>query len=101
MAKRESIKHTNECQFYITLRDRLSNFDGKYVAFGRLISGMRILKLIETEGINEEKPCIIVGCGMYQYMVDLPSLEEFAIKYENIKGINKQIKKKLKNSSLP
>jgi len=99
MAKRNGLQHSNECQFYITLRERLTSFDNKYVAFGRVISGIRLLKHIEKEGISEDNVCTIVGCGLYQFLVNLPSYDEFVLQYENIRSQNKENKQKLKDQS--
>lgn len=43
MSKRSGVKHTNECQFYITLGAPLTFLDNVNVVFGRVISGMDTL----------------------------------------------------------
>lgn len=54
MCKKKGYKHTNESQFYVTTTSPLSFLDNKYVVFGRVISGMRALKLIDkSEQVNE------------------------------------------------
>ena len=56
MCKKKGYKHTNECQFYVTLTAPLSFMDGKFVVFGRVIQGMRALKLMEKMELVNEKP---------------------------------------------
>ena len=56
MCKKKGYQHTNECQFYITTSAPLSFMDNKYVVFGRVISGMRALKVIEKGEIINERP---------------------------------------------
>ena len=68
MCKRNGLKHTNQSQFYITMGAPMSFLDGENVIFGRVIQGMRALKLIEKfECTNERpnEPVRIVKCGTY------------------------------------
>ena len=45
--------HTNNSQFYITL-EALPWLDGTRVAFGKVVEGMRVLRVLEkTETVNE------------------------------------------------
>ena len=70
MCKRNGLKHTNECQFYVTLGAPLTFLDNKNVIFGRVIQGMRAFKLIEKLELNNEKPTEvvkIVKAGIYSY----------------------------------
>eukprot|EP00743_Colponemidia_sp_Colp-15_P001336 GILK01001463.1.p1 GENE.GILK01001463.1~~GILK01001463.1.p1 ORF type:complete len:293 (+),score=35.00 GILK01001463.1:86-964(+) len=57
--------HSNHSQFYITLAP-LQFMDNTYVAFGRVISGLRTLKYISKEATLNERPLKtvkIVDCG--------------------------------------
>ena len=56
MSKRNGLSHTNESQFYITMGAPLTFLDNKNVVFGRVIMGMRALKLIEKLETTNEKP---------------------------------------------
>ena len=56
MCKKKGYKHTNECQFYVTVAAPLSFLDGKYVVFGRVVQGMRALKVMEKMETVNEKP---------------------------------------------
>eukprot|EP01022_Parablepharisma_sp_SALTPOND_P028758 TRINITY_DN71653_c2_g1_i1.p1 TRINITY_DN71653_c2_g1~~TRINITY_DN71653_c2_g1_i1.p1 ORF type:complete len:678 (-),score=108.49 TRINITY_DN71653_c2_g1_i1:2813-4699(-) len=71
MAKRRSMPHTNECQFYVTLAAPLSFMDKKYVAFGRVVQGFRVFKVMEKMSNNisqtPEEKCKIVECGIYEH----------------------------------
>lgn len=63
--KKDNRRHSNECQFYITTV-QLNSFDGKYVAFGRIVEGMKeLMKLNEVETyLQQPKNNIeIVNCG--------------------------------------
>ncbi len=40
--------HTNGSQFYITMKPT-PHFDGKSVAFGRVIEGMRVLRVLDRK----------------------------------------------------
>ena len=68
MCKRNGLSHTNESQFYITMGAPLTFLDNKNVIFGRVIMGMRTLKLIEKLETTNEKPndpVQVVNCGPY------------------------------------
>lgn len=68
MCKRNGLSHTNECQFYVTMGAPLTFLDNKNVIFGRVIMGMRTLKLIEKLETTNEKPnepVKIVAAGPY------------------------------------
>ncbi len=56
MCKRNGSSHSNESQFYVTMGAPLSFMDNKNVIFGRVIQGMRCLKLIEKLDCTNEKP---------------------------------------------
>ena len=56
MCKRNGLKHTNESQFYVTMGAPLTFLDNKNVIFGRVIIGMRALKLIEKLETTNERP---------------------------------------------
>ena len=56
MCKRNGLKHTNECQFYVTTGAPLTFLDGQNVVFGRVVQGMRAFKLIEKLDTTNEKP---------------------------------------------
>jgi len=55
MAKKGGRKHSNECQFYITLGE-MKYFDKKYVAFGRIIKGYNIVNQIENVDCYLQRP---------------------------------------------
>lgn len=76
MCKRSGLKHTNECQFYVTLGAPLNFLDNESVVFGRVISGFECLEnfgkqasfeecLLDEQGqpINVE----IASAGKYSY----------------------------------
>merc|ERR1711871_1633069 len=57
--------HTNASQFYITLK-AMPTWDHKYVAFGRVVEGMRALNILEkaiTENDRPTQDIIISNCG--------------------------------------
>lgn len=57
--------HTNASQFYITLKE-MPTWDQKYVAFGRVVEGMRALKILEKAATQNDRPMteiIIDDCG--------------------------------------
>ncbi len=59
--------HSNGSQFFVTLAP-LQWLDCKFVAFGRVISGLRVFRLIEKLKLNNERPvepCVVVGCGIF------------------------------------
>lgn len=58
-------KNTNGSQFFITTI-KTAWLDGKHVVFGKLIEGMGVLKLIESQGSESGTPkseVIIADCG--------------------------------------
>lgn len=55
MVKKGNRRNSNECQFYITL-NALESFDGKYVAFGRIVQGFKTVKEIEKIETYLQKP---------------------------------------------
>ncbi|XP_028652001.1 probable inactive peptidyl-prolyl cis-trans isomerase-like 6 [Erpetoichthys calabaricus] len=59
--------HTNGSQFYITLQPA-PWMDKRYVAFGELIEGTDVLKLLEDVPTYNERPkqeCKVVDCGLF------------------------------------
>ena len=44
--------HSNNSQFYVTL-EALPWLDGKKVAFGQVVEGMRVLRVLEKAETNE------------------------------------------------
>ena len=67
MVKKMNRKHTNECQFYITLCP-LKSFDGVLVAFGRVIKGYDVIEKIsdmETYLQRPVKQLSIKECGEF------------------------------------
>ena len=56
MYKRNGLSHTNESQFYVTMGAPLTFLNNKNVIFGRVIQGMRTLKLIEKLDTTNERP---------------------------------------------
>ncbi len=68
MAKKGGRKHSNECQFYITLGE-MRYFDKKYVAFGRIIKGYNIVSDIENVECYMQRPLtriVITKSGEYK-----------------------------------
>ncbi len=68
MVKRSNKNHSNECQFYITLSP-LKSFDGKFVAFGRVIQGLDTIRKIgelETDLQRPIKRVVIDNCGEFK-----------------------------------
>ncbi|GFS05730.1 peptidyl-prolyl cis-trans isomerase [Elysia marginata] len=62
-------RHTNGSQFYITLQPS-PWMDTKYVAFGKVIEGTEVLKLMEQQETMNERPNAdikIVKCGIIRY----------------------------------
>lgn len=60
-------QNTNGCQFFITLNECM-NLNGKYIAFGKVIDGMRTVRSIEAVPINldTDKPVLEISvkeCG--------------------------------------
>jgi len=69
MCKRRGFAHSNESQFYITTSGPLTFLDNKYVVFGRVIMGMRVIRMLDKSECVGEKPvqqAKIVGAGIYQ-----------------------------------
>ena len=67
MVKKANRRHTNECQFYITLCP-LKSFDGILVAFGRVIKGYDVIEKIsemETYLQRPVKQISIKECGEF------------------------------------
>ena len=61
--------YTNASQFYITLEE-LPWLDGKRVAFGRVIEGMRVLRTmakLETENQRPVMPCVVRSCSVIKF----------------------------------
>ena len=56
MCKRGGLSNTNECQFYVSMGAPLTFLDDSNVIFGRVIMGMRALKLIENMETTNERP---------------------------------------------
>ena len=58
-------RHTNGSQFYLTLK-ALPPFNRKFMAFGRVIEGMRTLRVIDKLETENERPhdVRITGCGL-------------------------------------
>ncbi|XP_068698073.1 probable inactive peptidyl-prolyl cis-trans isomerase-like 6 [Montipora foliosa] len=60
-------RHTNGSQFYITLQPS-PWMNTKYVAFGQVIEGAKVLALLEEQETFNERPkslCVIVDCGLF------------------------------------
>nr|XP_058956563.1 probable inactive peptidyl-prolyl cis-trans isomerase-like 6 [Pocillopora verrucosa] len=60
-------RHTNGSQFFITLQPA-PWMDTKYVAFGQVIEGTRVLDELEKQETFNERPkstCVIVDCGIF------------------------------------
>ena len=67
MVKKGNRKHTNESQFYITLCP-LKSFDGKFVAFGRVIKGYDTIIRIGNVDTDLQRPIVRVyvkKCGEF------------------------------------
>lgn len=62
MCKKASMQHTNECQFYVTTTPILPYLDSRnFVAFGRVVEGLRVFKLVnKLETAPNERPLIEV-----------------------------------------
>lgn len=68
MVKKSGRKHSNECQFYITVSP-LKAFDHQFVAFGIVVQGYKSIKDIEEAGTYLQRPIEkirIVKCGIYK-----------------------------------
>ncbi|MCQ2817542.1 MAG: peptidylprolyl isomerase [archaeon] len=71
MVKKGMSPHTNECQFYITLAPLIC-FDGKFVAFGRVIQGYETIRKIGILKTDLQRPIdrvIVSKCG--EFDIDL------------------------------
>lgn len=55
MVKKGKRKHSNECQFYITLT-AIKSFDNFFVAFGRVIQGFKTIKELENVETSLQRP---------------------------------------------
>jgi len=58
--------HTNASQFYITMK-AMPTWDHKYVAFGRVVEGMRALNILQKVETYNDRPVSeikIVDCGL-------------------------------------
>ena len=59
------IANNNHSQFAVAM-DRLTEFESKYVIFGKVLEGMDLLKVMELEGSGEgttTRKIVIVDCG--------------------------------------
>lgn len=68
MVKKGNRKHSNECQFYITLTN-LPSFNKSFVAFGRVVQGFNVIKSIgelNTYLQRSKKKVIIEKCGEFK-----------------------------------
>jgi len=60
--------HTNNSQFYITAK-AMPTWDHKYVSFGRVVEGLRTLKLIDKVATNNDRPTVeilVADCGQLE-----------------------------------
>ncbi|KAL3789674.1 hypothetical protein HJC23_003875 [Cyclotella cryptica] len=60
-------KNSNTSQFFITL-DKTPQCDGKHVVFGEVVSGMEIIRAVESFGSSSGEPSVtiqITDCGAY------------------------------------
>ena len=67
MVKYKGKSHSNESQFYITLNP-LTVFDGRFVAFGRVVKGMNMLRRLSEVKTYLQRPVTkveIIRCGEY------------------------------------
>jgi cyclophilin family peptidyl-prolyl cis-trans isomerase len=60
MVKKGNRKNSNESQFYITLTS-LESFNNRYVAFGRIVQGMKTIRQIEKIETYLHKPKLKVN----------------------------------------
>lgn len=63
-----STKDTNGCQFFITC-EKCDWLDGKHVVFGRVVEGMKVVRMIEQaqvgQGQKPKTPVQIAMCGQF------------------------------------
>jgi cyclophilin family peptidyl-prolyl cis-trans isomerase len=67
MVKKGGRKHSNECQFYITLAN-LQSFDKNFVAFGRIVEGFENIHTIQNMETYLQRPSRVIkisSCGEY------------------------------------
>ena len=60
-------KNSNTSQFFITL-DKVPQCDGKHVVFGEVVSGMEVVRAVESFGSADGEPKVpvrITDCGVY------------------------------------
>lgn len=68
-------KHTNNSQFYVTLLP-LQKYDNKFVVFGKVVEGFRVIKQINKLATFSGKPKYevkVIDCGIYE--VNLKKVE--------------------------
>lgn len=71
-------RHSNNSQFYITLC-KLDSFNKNCVAFGSVIAGFRVVKLINSIPVDNGKPLVdveIKDCGLYK--LEIPKYRKLA-----------------------
>ena len=81
-------KNSNSSQFFITLA-ATPVCDGKHTVFGRVVSGMEVLKYVEevagSENGTPTEPVAITGCGEFEpgvtpgqgYWIDYPDPDAY------------------------
>lgn len=61
-------KNSNTSQFFVTL-DKAPQCDGKHVVFGEVVSGIEVLRAVESFGSSCGEPSVpisITDCGVYR-----------------------------------